>query len=301
MNILNFVATFPDELSCKEHFRLRRQEEGIKCKKCNSWDHYWLKGKYQWQCKSCSFRTCLRSGTEFENSKLPIRMWYLAMCFMSMTKKGISAKELQRQLNHKRYQSIWRMMHVIRQSMGKRDALYKLEGMIEFDEGHIKKATPKATKLKRGKGSQGRLNVAVAAESVLLEEVESGKQTKHCRYFKMQVLDSHKSSSINEVIKNSIDQSSIVFSDRSKSYVDIADYVDVHIEEKSTIESSKTTLQWVHIAISNAKRWLLGVHHKIKGKYLQSYLNEFCYKLNRRYFGERLFDRLVLAMAKSYW
>ncbi|HIP36061.1 MAG TPA: IS1595 family transposase, partial [Crocinitomix sp.] len=41
---------------------------------------------------------------------------------------------------------------------------------------------------------------------------------------------------------------------------------------------------WVHIAISNAKRTLLGIYHKIKGKYLQLYLDEFCYKLNRRYF-----------------
>ena len=301
MNILKFVETFPDETSCKEHFRLSREAEGIKCKKCNGTVHYWLKGKFQWQCKHCNFRTCLRSGTVFSHSKLPLRKWYLAMCLMSMTKKGISAKEMQRQLGHKRYQSIWRMMHIIREGMGKRDSLYKLEGMIEFDEGYIKKATPKETKLKRGKGSQGKTNVAVVAESVPLEDVKTGKKTRHCRYFKMQVLDSHKSSSINAVIQNNINQRSIVFSDRSKSYVDISDYVEVHIEEKSSKESSKTTFQWVHIAISNAKRWLLGVHHKINGKYLQSYLNEFCYKLNRRYFGDRLFDRLILAMAKSYW
>ena len=67
------------------------------------------------------------------------------------------------------------------------------------------------------------------------------------------------------------------------------------------IYTTKTTLQWVHIAISNAKRTLLGIFHKIKGKYLQNYLNEFCYKLNRRRFGERIFDRLTLAVAKSYW
>jgi hypothetical protein len=58
---------------------------------------------------------------------------------------------------------------------------------------------------------------------------------------------------------------------------------------------------WVRIAISNAKRTLLGISHKIKGKYLQNYLNEFCHKLNRRRFGERLFDRLNLTIAKSYW
>ncbi|MDC8025121.1 transposase, partial [Elizabethkingia anophelis] len=54
-------------------------------------------------------------------------------------------------------------------------------------------------------------------------------------------------------------------------------------------------LPWVHIAISNAKRMLLDVFHDIKPEYLQSYLNEYCYKFNRRYFGESLFDRLVVA------
>ena len=76
--------------------------------------------------------------------------------------------------------------------------------------------------------------------------------------------------------------------------------METHITEVSDKNTTKTTLQWVHIAISNAKRTLLGIFHKIKGKYLQNYLNEFCYKLNRRYFGETLFDRLTLAVAKTY-
>ena len=63
----------------------------------------------------------------------------------------------------------------------------------------------------------------------------------------------------------------------------------------SAPHSTKETLKWVHIAISNAKRTLLGNYYKIKRKYLQLYLNEFIYKLNRRCFGDKLFDRLVIA------
>ena len=66
--------------------------------------------------------------------------------------------------------------------------------------------------------------------------------------------------------------------------------------EKSDTETTATTLKWVHIAVSNAKRTLLGIYHKVKGKYLQLYLDEFCYKLNRNYFGNRLFDRIILAL-----
>ncbi len=54
-------------------------------------------------------------------------------------------------------------------------------------------------------------------------------------------------------------------------------------------------LPWVHTMISNAKRTLLGAHHMVSKKYVQNYLDEFCYKVNRRYFGEELFDRLLIA------
>ena len=116
----------------------------------------------------------------------------------------------------------------------------------------------------------------------------------------MKVLKTHQGKEIEDTIEKNIDEKSIIFSDKSTSYIDIAKYVETHIMVKSTKETTKTTLKWVHIAISNAKRTLLGMYHKIKGKYLQLYLDEFCYKLNRRYFGNNLFDKLTLALAKNY-
>jgi len=64
--------------------------------------------------------------------------------------------------------------------------------------------------------------------------------------------------------------------------------------EKSSEKTTKETLKWVHIAIGNAKI-TLQKFHKIKRKYLQLYLNEFIYKLNRRYFGEIIFDKHIIA------
>jgi len=188
-----------------------------------------------------------------ENAKLPIRKWYFAMAFMSFTKKGISACELQRQVDHKRYASIWHLMHKIRESMGNRDNLYTLEGMIEMDEAYFEKATAEGTKLKRGRGSQKQQNVTAFAESTPLEDLQIGRISKHCRYFKMKVLPNQKSVGINDAVSKNIEQSSIMFTDKSTSYFDIADYVEVHITEKSSNETTKTTLQWVHIAISNAE------------------------------------------------
>lgn len=302
MNIIQFIEKFPDEESCRFHWQAIREKEGIVCKHCGCKHHWWLKAKVQWQCSSCNYRTTLRSGTMMESSKLPFRTWYLAMAFMSYSKKGISASELQRQLGYKRYETVWKLMHKIRSAMGQRDSRYGLSGMIEFDEAYFITETSAKDKgrLKRGKGSQRTKQVAVMAESTPLEDPQTGVISKHCRYFKMNVLPNHKKEHIGMIIDNTLDEKSIVFSDQSTSYVNISDYVEVHITEKSSKYTTSNTLKWVHIAIANAKRTLLGIYHKIKGKYLQLYLDEFCYKLNRRYFGKALFDRLVVAVADNH-
>jgi hypothetical protein len=302
MTILEFMNKFSSEQSCKEYFRDVRMKEGVICKKCGGRNHYWLNAKWQFQCSKCCFRTTLKSGTVMENSRLPYRTWFLVMLFMTSTKKGISACELQRQIGHKRYMTIWSIMHRLRDVMGKRDDLYQLTDMIEFDEGYFEKQVPEHTRenLKRGRGSQRQSNVAVMAESTPLENIRSGKTSSHCRFFKMKVLKSHKSKEVESLIKDSLDPKTIVFSDKSSSYFNFEDYVEAHITAKSNKETTTEILKWVHIAISNAKRNFLGVYHKINGEYLQNYLDEFVYKLNRRHF-KSIFERLVVASIYPYW
>ena len=72
---------------------------------------------------------------------------------MSATKKGFSAKEMQKQLGLKRYEPVWAMMHKLRKAMGKRDEQYTLEGMIEMDEGYF---TVESTEIEQEKGLRGR-------------------------------------------------------------------------------------------------------------------------------------------------
>ena len=96
--------------------------------------------------------------------------------------------------------------------------------MIEFDEGYFTTETSEKDKkkLKRGRGSPKQTNVAVMAESIVLEDIESEETSKQCRYYKMKVLRSHLAEEINELVENTFDEQSIVFSDKSTSYVDIA-------------------------------------------------------------------------------
>ena len=298
MNIFSFGVHFTDETSCRLHFKEQRDKQGVVCKRCQGTEHYWLINKWSYQCKSCNSRTSLRSGTIMENSKLSFMIWYKTIFLLSTTKKGFSSKEIQRQLGLKRYEPVWAMVHKLRKAMGQRDDRYTLEGMIEMDEGYFTiEASEQAHKTqKTGRGSKTKSNVMIMAESTVLEDINTGKVERQCRYFKAKVLTNHKAHQTDGTFESAIaDDQAIVFTDKSTSYVNIADYVEIHMSEKSSEQTTKETLKWVHIAISNAKRNFAGTYHKIKAKYLQLYLNEFVYKLNRRYFGERIFDRLVIA------
>lgn len=303
MTILQFLQYFPDEESCEVYIKESREKAGICCKTCKSiTKHYWFSGGKFFECSQCRRRSSLKSGTVMESSKISLHTWMLAFIFMSATKKGFSCLEFQRQVSLSRYDTAFRLMHKIRAMMGKRDSLYILNDMIEFDECFVEVATKKQVKqnLKRGKGSQRQAKVAVAAESTPLEDPGTGKKDRACGYYKMEVLGKVDSDHVNKFIKKNAAGDIVLFTDKNTAYVDIADIVDTHYMVISDKVSVNETLKWVHKGISNLKRNLLGIHHMITYKYLQNYINEFVYKLNRRYFGERLFDRLIIAAVHPY-
>ena len=114
-------------------------------------------------------------------------------------------------------------------------------------------------------------------------------------YIKMFVIEDLKSSTVYEKVVEAIESQSVIDTDNSNSYTNLRTLVKEHRPQIIHPKEVDKLLPWVHIAISNAKRLLLDIFHDIKPEYLQSYLNEFCYKFNRRYFGENLFDRLMIA------
>lgn len=302
MNLIEFFKSFPDEESCKQKFIEYRKEAKIVCSKCGSVEHYWKSDKEQFECKSCKTRTTLKSGTVMHNSKLPYRQWFIAMHLLTSTKKSFSAKEIQRQLGHKRYQPVWHMVHKLRSIMGKRDEEYILAGQIELDEGFFATERVKEQKdeiLKRGRGSQKKTKVLVMAESEIMLAPKKGGKPRRVGYLKMKVIENLKKETITPLVQNLASSSSTIFFDNSNSYVDLKNFVLEHHAEVIPKEKIGEKLPWVHIAISNAKRQLLNSYHNIKPEFLQNYLDEFCYKFNRRYFGEFLFNRLLVA-AVSY-
>lgn len=281
MNILTYQNQFSDELSCKKHFLQTRIENGVICKKCQSKDHYWLASKEQFQCKSCSFRTTLRSGTVLEHSKLPYSYWYLAIHLLTTSKKSFSAHELRRQIGHKRYEPIWALLHKIRQHMGKVEDNDTLKMAVVVDDAYIPTNTTAQEKIqtKRGKGTNNKSKVTTAIETIPLSN--KGKESYFCGKLKLKVNPSEKAKEAEEIVKNNIDSKSIVFTDSATAFNRLNELVDLHIKINGK-EVSNPIMRWTNIIIANLKRYLLGTFHCVKEKYLQNYLNEFAYKFNKR-------------------
>jgi len=303
MKFQEFMMHYDSESACKEAFLANRFQAGVVCKKCGCEEYYWLSTVEQFKCKSCGFRTTLRSGTALEASKLPYRYWLTAMFLMTMTKKSISACDMQRILGHKRYEPIWLMMHKIRRVMGNRDDAHKLSGAIEMDEAFFE--TVNVLKpdelLKRGRGSQRQSKVLVMAESKEVKNPKKNRKCRKCGYFKMRIMSDLSAESINAEVESAIEPTSNVITDGYRGYNSLKEVVARHKALVCPPSEASRLLPWAHTSIANAKRALLSAYHRINGDYLQNYLDEFCYKLNRRYLAHIMFERLLLAASAAVW
>lgn len=87
-------------------------------------------------CKACNAETSLTAGTVFQDTRKPLRMWFLAMWFVTSQKNGVSALGLQRVLGLGSYETAWTWLHKLRRAMV-RPARERLTGEIEIDETYV--------------------------------------------------------------------------------------------------------------------------------------------------------------------
>ncbi len=303
MDLFEFNQKFPDEISCNEYLKTLRIKEGLSCKKCNKNDFYWKKDRLMFECKHCKTRMSFRNGTIFENSHVSLLIWFKIIHLLSSTKKTFSALEIQRQLKFNNYQTIWELLHQIRWAMGERDNKYKLDTFVEIDEGFFKvvdkeinKETLK-TEQKRGRGSINHLKVLVLVESKPIEIIDErykNKPKRKCGHLKMVVMENLASDTINDAVKDIVNEDIKAITDKYKGYSKLKELLKHEAINTSEIKEVHKLFPWVHSAIGNAKKIMQGFHHSVGKEYLQSYLNEFCYKFNRRYIAS-LFDRVLIA------
>ena len=306
MKIDNFFSELATESACRLYFKSQRESKGIVCRKCGSTSHYWIDSLSRWQCKKCRKSVGLKCGTVMENSNLPYKTWLWGIYFCTLTKKDFSALEMQRLLGHSRYESIWLMMHKIRVMMGARDEKYKLDTFIEMDEGyfpaHRKKESSDGVISLPVKELDRNVTAIVAVSTTPLPIAESkeGRPGSIPHYLKINVVESISKIDIAYEAEKMVSKSSTVLTDGKTSYRVLDNIAKKHkaVIVKDKKEVSKI-FPWVHIAISNVKKKILGLHHSVKDTYMQNYLNEFCYKFNRRKHGRNLFHNF-LNVATSY-
>jgi hypothetical protein len=302
MTLFEIAQKYPDEQTCKIIWKQYRDECGVTCRNCGGTAHYWKKRKENYQCKSCGTRTSLKSGTVMHASNLGFKEWFWTMAIMTSTKNAFSAKEVQRQLGKKRYEPVWAMMHKIRSVMGLRDDRYVLEGGVEMDEGFFTTAVYGSFELKRGRGSQKKSCVVVMAESEDVTESEQlkGKPTKRCGHFKLKMVRKMDAGTLVGTAAEHISDTAEVTTDGLPAYNYLGVVVKKHIALKVPANQADKLLPWVHTAISNAKGILRNVHRCVDEDFLGNYLNEFAFKLNRRYF-ECLMPRVLTAGVYRKW
>jgi hypothetical protein len=304
MDVGTFFRLYPDEQSCKAFFKEKRAQDYKCCKRCGSLQLRWEEYSSRWRCKECKQTMSLKQGTVMENSNLGYKVWLWGLYLMSLTKKGFSALEVQRLTGHKRYEPIWLMMHKVRICMGQRDNGYTLDGHIEMDEGFFEGYRKKdsegnpAQELDR----QVKAVVAVSNRPVAEDEQKKHRPKTKAGYVKIQVVKSLSNKDVGYEARKMVATTASVITDGKPCYNTLKSICATH--EKIIISDKKEVSKvfpWVHIAISNAKKKLLGLHHHVKDEYMQNYLNEFCYKFNRRFFGQALFDRLIVATLSNSW
>ena len=135
----------------------------------------------------------------------------------------------------------------------------------------------------------------VMTESAVIENPKPKRPPRRVNHIKMQVVPDLNADTATKIVKERFDYKSDIKGDDSNTYKKLNEFVQSHNAQVIKPEEIPKILPWVHICIANVKRLLLDTHHQLRNGYLQYYPDEFCYKFSRRYFGGKMFDRLMIA------
>ena len=266
------MEAFPDEQSCIDHLRSIRWKSGANCPHCGSTKVYHFKDKRNHKCGDCKKRFSIKVGTIFEDSKIPLRKWFMAIWLITSHKKGIASTTLARDIKVTQ-KTAWFMLHRLRHAARTRSFNRPLDGTTEIDETFIggkEKNKHANKKLRSGRGTVGKAVVWGAVE-------REGE-------FRAVHIDSLKS--VKDQVAKHVAKGSFVITDEFPGYKGLSkDYV--HKTVNHSAGEYAHTGNYFHTnsiegAWSHIKRQIYGVHHWISNKHLANYLNEMTWRYNRR-------------------
>lgn len=279
---IEFIKRFSTEEACEKQMYDMKWPNGYRCERCGGQQHSTVRTRKLplYQCNNCGYQATVTVNTVMEKTRTDLAKWFLAIYSAATDKRGYSATQLAKDIEVS-YPTAWLMLHKIRQAMGKRDANYKLAGIVEFDDSYFGGPTEGG---KRGRGTDK------AKVLVGLSTNEAG-----CPEFvKMEVINDVKGTTLLDFATRQIVEGSTIESDDYKSYRKLGDLYDHQPQTYDPVENPEH-LKWLHVIISNAKALIAGTFHGLDQTHLQRYLNEFCYRFNRRKHEGQGFFRLLAA------
>ena len=281
MGLFQFLERFGTNEKCEEHlFEMRFGDAKFVCPKCGNTHFYRIKTRNLAACTKCNYQVSPLVGSIFENTKLELRKWFLAIYLMTISKSGISSKSLQKEISVT-YKTAWYVHKRIAAAMKNADEKYKLDGEITLGEAFF---TGREGSKKAGRGiNKTKVIVALGLR-------KNGKP----KYLKMKIVGDFKAKTIEKFADENIEKGSKLQTDGFKVYQSKQlknDYL--HDFEVLPADSSDSKLHWIHQIIGNAKHIILGTYHGLRRGDLQTYLDEFCYRFNRRFIPHLMFDKLV--------
>lgn len=284
--LIEFFQIYPSETACFQALIASRWPDGFCCPDCGGTKAYWVKRGSLFECARCRQQTSPTAGTIFHKTKTSLQKWFLAIYFLSATKKAMSASELARQLRVA-YPTAWAIRRKIVHAMTRRQGELMLRGRVELDEtllGGYESGRP-------GRSSEHKAVIAVAAERTL--------NNKGCRRTHMRVIPDAGETSLIAVATTTIVPGSTVLTDGWTSYRGLLKNGYRHRPKVLGIPANASkVLPWAHVMVANFKRWILDIFHGVSNKHLQAYLDEFCYRLNRRWQRTDIFRRVLNRCAR---
>jgi transposase-like protein len=278
--LLEFEKQFADEAACWAYLSRLRWPDGFVCPACSG-KSYLIVRRARWRCDDCGRETSVTSGTVFQDTKLPLTLWFRAMWQVTCQKSGVSAMGLQRALGLGSYKTAWTMLHKLRRAMV-RPGRDRLKGIVEVDETYY--GAP-------NKGIAGR-HLGNKALIIIAAEVDGPKIGR----VRMRTIAAANKKNLHPFITDSIAPGSTVHTDGLQSYDGLRGFVHQRHPQSRQADDAEHVLPRVHRVITLLKRWLLGTHQGAVDKdYLQDYLDEFTFRFNRRTSAARgkLFYRLA--------